>query len=486
MAIVALLLLLAAGALAMALTGWPSYAVLLAVACAIGAVGVAGGAIDASLLTALPTRVVGILDHDLLQAVALYAFLGALLRHIDLAPRVLAGLESAFARVRVARSRRAALSGYALALLAAPLNGAVAAAIGMLSVTSARRWRDGGLRTERARAFVAAAGSLGVLVPPSLVLILLGDAMLRAHTEGLQLGGITGVRIINTQDLVQACGPAALVLAVLWGAVVAWRGATPAEADGEAAPVRPGWAAALAPLGVLLMLAGVATGWLRAVEAAATATLALFAYAALGGQLGRGRLAAVFDDAMATTGALFALLLAATTLSLMLRAAGCDRLVAAALQSLAASPGAALAAVLGAMLLLALVLDAFELVFLVVPIVMPPLLALGLDAAWVACLTLLTLQLGYLLPPWGYAVALARTSVDPEDKASGLPARELGPFIVALVAVVGLVAAWPTTTHWWRSAPEMLAPPAPGTDVDELMRQMSSPREGRDQGSPSQ
>jgi len=483
MATTALLLLLA-GVAVMAATGWPNHAVLFGVACAIATIGVATGHIDPALLQALPARVVGILEHDLLQAIALYAFVAALLRHVDVAARIADAVEAWLRALRVPAGPRGALAGYAVGLLAAPLNGSVGAGVNMLAATAAPRWRLHGLPAPRALAFTAATATLGVLVPPSLVLILLGDAMMRAHTEGLQLGGITGVRVINTQDLIQACVPPAFMLATAWAGVVGWRARGPAVAAARArvTRTRATWTGVLAPCLVVLMLVAIAVGWLRAVEAAATAALALFVFALAGGQLGQGRLAAVLDDAMATTGALFALLLAATTLSLMLRAAGCDRLAADALAGFAGRPAAATAAVLGVLLVLAFALDAFELIFLVVPIVMPPLLALGVDAAWVACLALIVLQIGFLLPPWGYALVLARGFAGDAATSARSIAREAAPFVAVLVLLLALVQARPEITHWLRSAPDMLPAAAPTGSTDDLLREMSRPRDAA--GSP--
>jgi TRAP-type mannitol/chloroaromatic compound transport system permease large subunit len=468
------LAMLALGLVAMMITGWASYAVLLGVACIIAAVGVASGSIDAALLGALPLRIISLLEHDLLQAVALYAFVGALLREIGLADSIFAAFSAAFHPLRLAPPARSALAGFAVGALAAPMNGSVGAGTAMLAHAITPRWRAAGLADAPATALTAVTATLGVIVPPSLVLLLLGDAMLRAHTEALTLSATSGTRIINTQDVVQACAPVALLLALAWAATAAWCSRR-AMARDTTAPRLP-WAGVIAPLAVIALLALVASGRVRAVEAAATAGVATLAYAASSGRLAQGRWARVLDHAMSLSGALFALLLAATTLSLVLRAAGCDALVAAALARCAGRPQLALALVLGGLLLMAFVLDAFELVFLVVPLVMPPLLVQVPDAGWVACLTLLTLQAGFLLPPWGYAVLLARSLAGSRASAAEL-ARALLPYLVALATVFAVVLTWPAITHWLRSAPLTLDTTMPAADVDELLRQMTPQRD---------
>lgn len=483
------LLLLALALLLMMTTGWATYAVLLAVSTVGALLGLALGAFEAAVLRTLPERVVGLLEHDLLQALVLYAVVGALLNHLALVNGLYGGLSKVLARIA---GRRAAseMAGLGVGMLMAPMNGSVGASLVTLSRTAGRAWAEEGLPPARRATLVAVASTLGVIVPPSLVLLLLGDAMLRAHTEGLtlarQLGlpaAQAGTRIINTQDVLQAAlAPGALLL-LAWLAITWWG----AQREGRAAPPSTApartlalsrterWTLGTVPTFIIALLALVTTGRLRAVEAAATAGVALLAWGLASRQLTRAVLARVLDDALALTGALFALLVAAVTFSLLLRAFGTDALVADWMRALQGQPALAMLVVMLVLLGSAFVLDAFELIFLVVPIVMPPLLALVGDAAWVAALALLVLQAGFLLPPLGYAVVLARGQEHPRPSLSAM-VHALGPYLLALVAMVGLVMAFPATTHWLRTTPATVPETTiDGDDLDALMREMSPP-----------
>jgi TRAP-type mannitol/chloroaromatic compound transport system permease large subunit len=476
------LLLIGAALVLMLVTGWPSYAVLLGL-CSAGAVlGLALGSFDAAVLSSLPGRVLGLLEHDLLQALALYALVGALLQHLNLGAQLYGGLQ----RLLSPLSTRAApqLAGLLMGTLLAPMNGSVGASVQAMTRAVDTPWAAQGLAQPTRAAGIALAGTLGVVVPPSLVLLLLGDAMMRAHTEGLNLArqlslplaADASLRIVNTQDVLQAVLlPGLLVLAgwVLLTVLRAPRTPLPPAAAGTRGELA---AALLMPVLIGAMLVAVAAGWVRAVEAAATAALVLLGWGVASRRLTRPVLWRVLDDAMALTGALFALLVAATSFSLLLRAFGTDQLVTSAMLSLQGHPAWAVAAVLGALLASALVLDAFELIFLVIPIVMPPLLAQVADAAWVATLALLVLQAGFLLPPLGYAVVLTRAQLSPRP-ALGPMVRELLPFVAWAAVVIALVAALPQTTRWWRSTPAEL-PTAVGNpaDVEQMMRDMSAPR----------
>jgi TRAP-type mannitol/chloroaromatic compound transport system permease large subunit len=411
-------------ALALALmmtTGWPTYAVLLGV-CTLGAAaGLALGAFDAALLQNLPWRIVGLLEHDLLQALALYALVGALLNRLALAEHLYNGLRKALAFV--APRAASELAGMVLGLLLAPMNGSVGASLLTLARTAGKGWAAEGLPAAQRTALVAVTSTLGVIVPPSLVLLLLGDAMLRAHTEGVNMARTLALptaaanRIVNTQDILQAALVPAAALLLGWLAVAwfsAWRNKLAATAaPREPMQPREGWTLLLVPLLIGALLVLVTLGRVRAVEGAAAACVLLLGWGLVSRQLTRAVLWQVLDDAMALTGALYALLVAATTFSLLLRGFGTDGLIARLMLSLQGHPMIGLMAVLAVLLACAFVLDAFELIVLIVPIVMPPVLAQLDDAAWIATLTLLVLQAGFLLPPFGYALVLARGQVAP-------------------------------------------------------------------------
>ncbi|MBB3181432.1 TRAP transporter large permease subunit [Variovorax sp. Sphag1AA] len=463
-------------------TGWPTYAVLLGVCSAGTLAGLASGAIDAAVLGTLPTRIVGLLDRDLLQALALYALVGALLNRLMLADSLYTGLDKVLRR----RTPSAApeLAGLGLGVMLAPMNGSVGASLMTLSRTADAKWATEGRPPARRAAMVALASTLGVIVPPSLVLLLLGDAMLQAHTEGVNLAQAMGlphtgaaVRIVNTQDILQAALLPGAVLLVLWAMLILFT-APRAPRSTAPMPLTTGERASLCvvPLVIVVLLSLVAIGKVRAVEAAATAGMLLLGWGVLSRRLTGPLLWLVLDEAMSLTGALFALLVAATSFSLLLRILGTDKLAVQLMQSLQGHPVLATLTVLGVLLACAFVLDAFELIFLVVPIVMPPLLAQIDDAAWVSTLALFALQAGFLLPPFGYAVVLARGHTSPRP-GSWRVLAVLVPYLVALLVVMGMVIAWPATTRWLRTAPATLAPDESmrPDQIDQLMREMSTP-----------
>ena len=440
------LLMFACALMLMLGTGLPVYAVLIGVATLFAGIAAATGLIDVRLFSVLPLRIVGLLEHDLLQALPLYALIGALLNRLPLAGILHRAGQRLFWRSGAAPE----LSALALGALMAPMNGSVGASLHMLGRGVAPALQRSGATPAHATATIAVASTLGLVVPPSLVLLLLGDAMMRAHTEALTLSH-AAVRIVNTQDLIRAAlVPGALVLAAAL-AWVAWRGRRTPRAEVVALATAEARIAAVTALTVVALLGAVAVGRFQAVEAAATGGLLLLAWAVLTRRLDLALMRLVLADAMTLTGMLFALLVAATTFSLMLRGFETDLLIGRWLGAGSGRPQLLLCGVLAGFALCAFVLDAFEMVFLVVPLVMPPVLVAVADPAWVATLTLLVLQLGFLLPPMGYAVVVSR-SVMAEAPSLRALARALAPHLALQTALIVAVLAWPQLTRWTRPA----------------------------------
>jgi TRAP-type mannitol/chloroaromatic compound transport system permease large subunit len=334
-----------------------------------------------------------------------------------------------------------------LGAMLAPMSGSVGASVATLSRIVQPRLAARGASATTGFAVICTASTLGVVIPPSLVLILLGDAMLRAHTEAINATGLM-VRVINTQDVFRGALPPAGIFVLLCLALAWWTGRRekPASAAVEPVGLRDAAIALATLLFIVGLLAMVVVGRIYPVEAAATGGLALFGIGIAIGALRGPVLRLVLRDTMAVTGALFALFIAATTFTLVLRAFETDRLIAALMAGIPGGAAGAVAAVLLIIGACAFVLDAFEIIFVVIPLVMPPLLMREPDAAWVAVLTLFALQASFLIPPLGLAVMMART-VGLGRIGHWAAVRALAPFLGAQIVVLGLTAAFPQLAH---------------------------------------
>jgi TRAP-type mannitol/chloroaromatic compound transport system permease large subunit len=312
-------------------------------------------------------------------------------------------------------------------------------------------------------------------------LILLGDAMLSAHTFAINATGRTD-RVINTQDVLRAAiVPAALflVLSLVAGWYSARRSRSEQPGAARLACAKPSdmVLTAATVTFLVLLLGGVAAGYIFAVEGAATGAVLLMLMGVLTRQLDRQTLGPMLTECMATTGALFAPLLAATSFTLVLRLLGTDKLIERWVTALPGGEITATTAVLGAIFVAGFVLDAFEIIFVAVPILIPSLLIRVPDAVWVSTLVLLTLQASFLLPPIGYALMMTR-GVLGSHVAPAAFARALLPYLAAQILVLFLTLALPQLVHVLEPANThsrgQLTPPL-GDDVEDRLRQMLPP-----------
>lgn len=430
-------------AFVMLATGLPAWMSLIGVAGSVAAAGVLSGNLPLEFMSALPARLIGLLESDLLQALPLYVLMGVLLNRLPLAEKLFSCTRKLFEPTGASPS----LAGLFLGVFMSPMNGSVGASVSMLAKTLLPRLEGMSGTPQKHAAVICVGSTLGVVIPPSLVLILLADAMLRAHTEAVNATH-SSVRIINTQDIFRgALIPASLLVVLVL--LIAWFVNRRSD-DNQGPSVQSGdWAiAVITSLVILGLLGSVAFGYLYAVEAAATGGMAILLYALVSRFLTREVIGEVLRDTMAITGALFALLVAATTFTMVLRALGTDRWVASWLSIFGDSPMNMLVAVAGILLVSSFVLDAFEMIFVVIPILMPPLLIKIPDATWVAVITLLILQLGFILPPMGYAVLMIGSRLKNAIPISAMTGALL-PYVGAQLLVIVLVVIQPQML--WRS-----------------------------------
>jgi tripartite ATP-independent transporter DctM subunit len=460
----ALLILVGVGIIS---TGLPAAFVLIAVASLGAALGLATDTIPFSLLWALPGRLINLFDNDLLQALPLYVTMGLLLGRLPVADALYRTSNAILQK----RASAPLVSSMFLGALLGPMNGSVGASVLGLSRVVAPRLNAEGVPAATRDAVIAVASTLGVLVPPSLVLILLSDAMLNAHTYAVTKTGRVD-RVINTQDVFHsALVPAGIFLTLCL--VLAWRAGrchalSPAR---ERLTPQEGILAGFALCALLALLGGVATGYFYAVEAAAMGAFTLLSAGLISGRLRGAVLRELLHDAIAITGALFSLLIAATTFTLILRLLGTDRLVDNLVAGIPGGDVLATAVILGVIGLCAFVLDAFEIIFVIVPIVIPPLLVRVADARWVAVLVLLTLQSSFLLPPFGYALMMVRGAA--KNPAPFRPfVRALIPFLLAQWMLLIVVLLVPKLVHIGENAAESTRAPAAPVSNEEINRRL--------------
>jgi tripartite ATP-independent transporter DctM subunit len=444
MALLGLCLIVCAGLL-ITLTGLPAFLILCLLSLGGALCGIVWDHLPVTVFAVLPTRLINLFENDLLQALPLYVWIGVLLDRLPVTAALYQTLRAVFG----SKGGGDAATSIAIGGLLGPMNGSVGANVMGLCRSVYPRLLNNGVTPAKAQGLICIASTLGVVIPPSLVLILLGDAMLNAHTIALQ-GTTRSDRIINTQDIFQGVMIPALVVLAGFLLLASYQDKDDPTINTTAAPQNPSIhdkrIATISLFALIVLLGGVASGFFYAVEAAATGATLLLLYGIIGGHLNARNIRDCLHEAAAATGAIFALLVAATSFTLVLRLLGTDRLIAQWLLSLQTDPLIFLCLVLALITVVALVLDAFEIIFVIIPILAPPLLMRIEDAVWVSVCLLLTLQIAFLLPPVGYALMMTRGMTKPH-----VPLRQIlqaiRPYLLLQAVILISVLLWPHSVH---------------------------------------
>jgi tripartite ATP-independent transporter DctM subunit len=435
--------------------GFPVAFTLLGTGVAFAAAGDLLGIFDLRLLTALPLRLLGLMEDDLLQAIPLFLYLGVILQRTTLAADLLNGLGGLFGQ----RAGGLGVATIMVSVLLAPTTGAIGATVLTIGLLALPTMLSAGYDRRLACGIVCSAGTLGTIIPPSIVLILLGSFMQSANIEAQVRRATEMAQAMTVQDIyLGAAAPVGLLLSLYLAFTVLVAIFRPelcppplAHLERRPSPLRL-LVTIFVPMGLLaLMLALVISGLAYTVEAAATAGLVATLYAWLRRELNLARMAETLHLVMKLTAMVFTLLMGASTFSLVFRGFSGDLFVAHLLSQVPGGVLGGTAVVMAIMFGLAFFLDALEIIFLVVPIAMPPLLLLGADPVWLALLTAINLQTAFLHPPFGFAIIFLRGVAPKEIPTSAIYLGAI-PFILIQLAVLALVWAYPGIVAVFRAA----------------------------------
>ena len=431
------------------LAGFPVAFTLGGTALIFAFIGVVTGTFNEALLAGLPNRIYGIMTNETLVAVPLFVFMGVTLERARIAEELLETLSRLFGSLRGGLGISVTIVGMLLAA-STGIVGATVVTMGLLSLpTMLRR----GYSPSIAAGTICASGTLGQIIPPSIILVMLGDVMTSAYQQAqLQLGNYSP-KTVSVGDLFAGALVPGLLLVVLYMiyiAITAWLRPTsmPAhEREGHVSAASilhalvPPLALIVAVLGSILL--GIATP----TEAAGVGGMGALLLAILRRELTLERLRDVMNSTLRISSMVFMILIGASVFSLVFRGFGGDEGVRAILESL---PGGALGAMIVVMLvmfLLGFVLDFIEITFVVVPIVGPVLLAMGLDPVWLGVMIAINLQTSFLTPPFGFALFYLRGVAPPELETKEIY-RGVIPFVAIQVLALVLLAFFPELVTW--------------------------------------
>lgn len=437
------------------LLGYPVAFALAGVSLIFAVVGDWAGVFNLSYLNALPGGIYEVMTSDLLIAVPLFVFMGLVLERAKIAEELLETMAALFGPIRGGLGISVLLVG---AMLAAS-TGIVGATVVTMGLISLPTMLKSGYAPSLACGTICAAGTLGQIIPPSVVLILLSDQISNAW-QGVQLNaGITPPQPVSIADLFVAAiipGITLVVAYMLWQVIYGML--HPKKVPCMAKELREemfkdgiGKRIAHAMLPPLLLIAvvlgtilgGVAT----ATESAAVGAVGAMLLAAWRKQLTLENLRAVMDGTMLMSCMVFTILIGAALFTLVFRGYGGDVLVEELLTNLPGGLAGAMIVTMLVMFLLGFFIDFIQIIFVVVPIVTPVLLAMGADPIWLAIMMAINLQTSFLTPPFGFALFYLRGVAPAEVKTSQIYKGVL-PFVGIQVAMLLLLTATPSLATW--------------------------------------
>jgi len=446
-----LLLFLAVGVVLMA--GYPVAFSLAGVALLFAVIGDWAGLFDPAFLEALPNRLYGIMINETLIAVPLFVFMGVMLERSRVAESLLDTMASLFGSLRGGLGISVILVGMLLAA-STGIVGATVVTMGLLSLPTMLKRR---YHPAVATGTICAAGTLGQIIPPSIILVLLGDVLSSAYQQAQLAMGVWSPRTVSVGDLFVGALIPGLVLVLLYiGYLVLLAWLKPAGMPAMAAEDRhTGSGLWLRVLGVLLpplllivaVLGSILAGMATPTEAASVGAVGAMLLAAARGQLNLTTLRETVRQTTLVTSMVFMIFIGAALFSLVFRGFGGDEVVSDILHDLPGGMVSAVAIVMLVMFLLGFILDFIEITFVVVPIVAPILLQMGLDPVWLGVMIALNLQTSFLTPPFGFALFYLR-GVAPPEVSTGDIYRGVAPFIAIQVLMLGVLALWPELATW--------------------------------------
>ena len=391
--------------------------------------------VDWSYSSLVVERIWDLMDNWVLVALPLFILMGLLLDRSGIAGELMKNIARLFGRVGGGLAVTVALIG----ILLAATTGIIGASVVLLALLGLPAMLEQGYRPELATGTVCAVGTLGILIPPSIMLVLMADRLAMSVGDlflgALLPGGLLGALYIAYILIYAALRPEV------------------APAPEDAPP--PNWRMVadvarivLPALGLItLVLGSIFFGVATPTEAAGVGAFGALVLAGCKRKLSRPVLRSVLTETTRTTGYVFAIFLGATAYSLVLRGLGGDDLIHRALLDLPLGPHATVAVILFFTFLLGFFLDWIEITLIVLPLVAPAVQALGFDLVWFTVLFAVCLQTSFLTPPVGFALFYLKGVAPPGIDAPTLY-RGVMPFIALQGIGIGILFVWPALVTW--------------------------------------
>lgn len=437
------------------LMGYPVAFSLSGTAIIFALIGVATNNFDLVFFGAFPERIFGIMRNQTLIAIPLFILMGVILERAKISEDLLETMGIFFGKMRGGLGISVCIVG---ALLAASTGivGATVVTMGLISLPTMLRYN---YSPSLATGIVTASGTLGQIIPPSIILIILGDVISSAHQQAqLALGNFSPTSVSVGDLFVGAIFPGLVLVSlyIIYIAILAF-------IKPEVAPALPDeilqtfhgaklWGKVIKVLIpplllIIAVLGSILAGLATPTEAASVGCVGALILTALKRQLNLKMMQQVLTTTTYVNCMVFVILIGASIFSLVFRGYAGDEVVHHLLTNLPGGVVSAFFVVMFIMFVMGFFLDFFEITFVVVPIVGPILLTMGLDPIWLGIMIALNLQTSFLTPPFGFALFYLR-GVAPDSVTTMHIYRGVIPFIGLQLVMLIILWFYPELATW--------------------------------------
>lgn len=382
------------------------------------------------MFSMMPFRIYSIMNNTILMAVPLFIFMGIVLQKSNLAERLLEAMGTLFGKIRGG----VAVSTVLVGTLLAASTGVVGASVVAMGVISLPVMLKYGYSKRLASGTICAAGTLGQIIPPSIVLIILGDVFQQPVGDLFQAAVAPGLVLVLCYIVY------ILILAFLDKKVAP---PMPPQEGSRLGNIRQALMAIIPPLTlIVLVLGSIFAGIATPTESAAVGCVGAMALAALYRRLSLQIVEEAALETVKISAMVFAILIGATAFSMVFVYSGADYIVEETLTNLPGQKWTFLALSMLAIMLLGFFIDFIEISYIVVPILLPIAEIIGLDPLWFAILIAMNLQTSFLTPPFGFSLFYLKGVCPPEVRTIDIY-RGVIPFILIQIMVLLTIIVFP-------------------------------------------
>ena len=432
------------------LAGYPVAATLGGVALIFAVGGILFGGFNPSDLSFAAGRIFGLVTNQTLIAIPLFVFMGVTLEKTKIAESLLRNLTKLFG----ANPSGLAITVILVGTLMAASTGIVGATVVTMSLMSLPVMLSAGYNARLATGTIAATGTLGQIIPPSIALVLLGDVLSNAYQQAQLNQGIFAPKSVSVGDLFAGALLPGLCLVALYLAYVCinisfTKHASKSDVSTDTRLELVSLLLSLAPplLLIFAVLGSIILGYATPTEAAGIGAAGAILIGLASNRLNFSTIKEISESTTTTTGMVFFILIGASIFSLVFRGFGGDEQIQSLFNSLPGGVTTALILVMIVIFLLGFILDFIEITFVVVPIVGPVLLAMGVDPIWLGVVIAINLQTSFLTPPFGFALFYLR-GVAPESVQTKDIYLGALPFVGLQILALVILFIYPSVATW--------------------------------------